>query len=58
MNLARVEHYFSQFLSVLEMEPNTRKIKLYNEDLENKLYNSSTYPSTIEVGQNILFVGT
>ncbi|EOH1647893.1 McrB family protein [Enterococcus faecium] len=58
MNLARVEHYFSQFLSVLEMEPNTRKIKLYNEDLENRLYNSSTYPSTIEVGQNILFVGT
>ncbi|HGF7174802.1 McrB family protein [Enterococcus hirae] len=58
MNLARVEHYFSQFLSVLEMEPSTRKIKLYNEDLENKLYNSSTYPSTIEVGQNILFVGT
>ncbi|WP_313907462.1 McrB family protein [Enterococcus faecalis] len=58
MNLARVEHYFSQFLSVLEMEPSTRKIKLYNEDLENKLYNASTYPSTIEVGQNILFVGT
>ncbi|MGY3777869.1 McrB family protein [Isobaculum melis] len=58
MNLARVEHYFSQFLSVLEMDPNSRKIKLYNEDLENRLYNSSTYPSTIKVGQNILFVGT
>lgn len=58
MNLARVEHYFSQFLSVLEMDPNSRKIKLYNEDLENRLYNSATYPSTIKVGQNILFVGT
>lgn len=58
MNLARVEHYFSQFLSVLEMEPNSRRIKLYNEDLENRLYNSATYPSSIKVGQNILFVGT
>lgn len=58
MNLARVEHYFSQFLSVLEMEPNSRYIKLYNEELENRLYNSASYPSTIKIGQNILFVGT
>ncbi|RKQ12775.1 ATPase [Lysinibacillus endophyticus] len=57
MNLARVEHYFSQFLSVLEMED--RKIlKLYNSDLEHRFYNSEQYPSQIKIGQNILFVGT
>lgn len=58
MNLARVEHYFSQFLSVLEMDSNDRVIHLYNSQLENRLYNSETYKSTISVGDNVLFVGT
>lgn len=58
MNLARVEHYFSQFLSVLEMEPGKRNISLYNRDLENRLYNSSSYPHEVSVGTNVLFVGT
>lgn len=38
MNLARVEHYFSQFLSVLELPEADRKIRLYNEDLGTRLY--------------------
>jgi hypothetical protein len=58
MNLARVEHYFSQFLSVLEMEHHRRYLRLYNEDLESSIYNSSQYPSRIKIGDNVLFVGT
>lgn len=58
MNLARVEHYFSQFLSVLEMAKGTKKLTLYNPQLEKRLYNSEKYPSTISIGENILFVGT
>lgn len=59
MNLARVEHYFSQFLSVLEIETGPRRVlKLYNEDLENRLYNSAQYPPVIPIGENVIFVGT
>lgn len=58
MNLARVEYYFSQFLSILEMDGVNRKVKLYNSDLENKLYNADKYPSEIIIRDNILFVGT
>lgn len=58
MNLARVEHYFSQFLSVLEMEPGKRVLRLYNDSLENRLYNSAQYSPTIPIGDNVLFVGT
>ncbi|GMA49418.1 hypothetical protein GCM10025857_07750 [Alicyclobacillus contaminans] len=58
MNLARVEHYFSQLLSVLEKEPGERRLQLYNRDLENRLYNAAQYPPEIEIGDNVLFVGT
>lgn len=58
MNLARVEHYFSQFLSVLEMDGKYRKLNLYNNELENRLYNSDQYPASISIGENVLFVGT
>ena len=59
MNLARVEHYFSQFLSVLEIESGPRRVlRLYNENLENRLYNSAQYPPTIPIGDNVIFVGT
>ncbi|TGE31298.1 AAA family ATPase [Desulfosporosinus sp. Sb-LF] len=58
MNLARVEHYFSQFLSVLEMEPSRRKIKVYNEEVQQRLYNGAEFPHTIPIGDNIIFVGT
>ncbi|NLY54391.1 MAG: AAA family ATPase [Firmicutes bacterium] len=58
MNLARVEHYFSQFLSVLEMDPARRRLRLYNEELLPRLYNSAYYPPSISIGDNVLFVGT
>ncbi|MFL0167263.1 McrB family protein [Candidatus Clostridium helianthi] len=58
MNLARVEYYFAQFLSILEMDSTKRKVTLYNNDLENKLYNADKYPSQITIRDNILFAGT
>ena len=58
MNLSRVEHYFSQFLSVLEMEGTNRALKLYNEEAQPRLYNGSEFPHTIPIGDNVLFVGT
>ncbi|MDM5326284.1 AAA family ATPase [Neobacillus sp. CF12] len=59
MNLARVEHYFSQFLSVLENEPGPQRVlQLYNGDLKGKLTNSAQFPPVIPIGDNVIFVGT
>lgn len=58
MNLARVEHYFSQLLSVLELPLSERKLRLYPEELSSRLYNSELYPATIQLGDNLLFAGT
>lgn len=58
MNLARVEHYFSQFLSILERPLNQRELRLYDKRYTNKLYNSNEYPDKIQVGDNIRFIGT
>ncbi|MBY7147563.1 AAA family ATPase, partial [Levilactobacillus brevis] len=58
MNLARVEHYFSQFLSILEMKSESRSIQLYNDELEARMYNKENYPASISIKNNILFVGT
>lgn len=38
MNLARVEHYFSQFLSILEMPEKSRVLRLYSSEYESRLY--------------------
>lgn len=57
MNLARIEHYFSQFISVLERNNSEREIRLYNSNIVH-LFNSDRYPSTIKIGSNIRFVGT
>lgn len=58
MNLSRVEHYFSQALSILEREESHRELRLYNDDLVDELGNSSYYKPSITVGDNVLFVGT
>jgi len=58
MNLAKVEHYFSQFLSVLEREAKDRVIHLYNEKLNGRVYNQNDYHPTLTLGENLLFVGT
>lgn len=58
MNLARVEHYFSQFLSILEKPVGNRRLRLYDEQYRGRLYNSAEYPDEIELQGNIRFVGT
>ena len=58
MNLARVEHYFSQFLSILERPLNQRELQLYDNQYIGRLYNSADYPSRIKIGDNIRFIGT
>ena len=58
MNLSRVEHYFSQFLSVLEGNENEKVIRLYNPNIESRVYNANDYPAEIKLGKNIIFVGT
>jgi energy-coupling factor transporter ATP-binding protein EcfA2 len=56
MNLARVEQYFSQFLSILEMPEKERKLELYDASIT--LYNSAEYKREIEIKDNIKFIGT
>lgn len=58
MNLARVEHYFSQFLSLLERPANQRELQLYDKQYSGRLYNSAEYPNRIKIGDNVKFVGT
>lgn len=60
MNLSRIEHYFSQFLSLLEMDNKSdRKLRLYNESNEDEDSNEENhYPSSITIPDNIRFVGT
>lgn len=58
MNLARVEHYFSQFLSILERPANQRELQLYDNQYTGRLYNSKDYPDKITIGDNIRFIGT
>lgn len=58
MNLARVEHYFSQFLSILERPVAQRELQLYDDQYSGRLYNSAEYPSRITLGDNIRFIGT
>lgn len=54
MNLSRIEHYFSQFLSLLEMDKQSdRKLRLYNDSNE-----ENHYPSSVTIPDNIRFVGT
>lgn len=58
MNLARVEHYFSQFISVLENNDSERYIQLYNSNLKERVYNSNIYPPKVLIRKNVIFVGT
>ena len=58
MNLARVEHYFSQFLSILEKPVGSRELVLYDEQYAGQLYNSSKYPQHVSIGDNVKFIGT
>ena len=58
MNLARPEHYFAQFLSVLEAPKEERFLTLYNPKLQGRVYNANLYPPRVKIGGNVLFAGT
>ncbi|MBB3155034.1 hypothetical protein FHS16_005141 [Paenibacillus endophyticus] len=54
MNLAQVEHWFSPFISLLELEKNKRLLQLYHPSVQCEY----AYPSEVDIGDNIIFVGT
>ena len=58
MNLARVEHYFSQFLSILELPVEKRYLRLYENSEASMTRNADVYPPIIHIGANVRFVGT
>lgn len=58
MNLARVEHYFSQFLSILERPLAQRTLRLYAGELAPQVANRDRYPPEVSLGPNVLFCGT
>ncbi|MBD8115016.1 McrB family protein [Priestia megaterium] len=56
MNLSQVEHWFAPFISLLELKPDERILRLYSEKAV--CHNRAEYPSTIRILDNICFVGT
>lgn len=55
MNLSQVEHWFSPFISILEIEERNRYLTLFNESsycVNNK------YKPKVKIGKNIIMVGT
>lgn len=64
MNLSRIEYYFSDFLSLMENEENTREIKLINIPL-NRIVEGTEIPyqaldqgHTLKIPKNVWFIGT
>ena len=64
MNLSRIEYYFSDFLSLMENEPDKREIKLLNVQLKNfkgginQGYKQLKRGHTLKVSPNVWFIGT
>lgn len=56
MNLAQVEHWFSTFLALLEVDENERFLQLYSKNA--RCINDNQYPHKIKIGQNLRFIGT
>jgi len=56
MNLSQVEHWFAPFLSILEKPEHDRLLHLYSENAV--CHNADLYPAHVNVGANVLFVGT
>lgn len=54
-NLSQVEHWFSPFISLLELDGDKRSLTLFNE---NSHCINNYYKSKINIGDNIIFVGT
>ena len=56
MNLAQIEHWFSSFISLLEIDEKDRYLNLYSKD--NICYNKEKYKHCIKLRNNIIFIGT
>lgn len=56
MNLSQIEHWFAPFISLLEQDSDSRELKLYSDKL--KIKNNDKYPSSINIGENVFFIGT
>lgn len=64
MNLSRIEYYFSDFLSLMENEPDKRQIQLTNvkiyrtKDSKNESYLGLQDNHTLHIPENVWFIGT
>ena len=64
MNLSRIEYYFSDFLSLMENEPDKRELRLLNvsisriEEGEKVPYVGLSEGHTIKIPSNVWFIGT
>lgn len=56
MNLSQVEHWFAPFLSLLELDAERRWLRLYSKDCQ--CHNNHKYKSKVNIGDNVIFVGT
>lgn len=56
MNLSQIEHWFAPFISLLELNERDRNLRLYSS--KSQCNNKDHYPSSVLIGNNILFVGT
>jgi hypothetical protein len=64
MNLSRIEYYFSDFLSLMENEPDKRELRLLNvsiartENGEKVPYSGLSEGHTLKIPRNVWFIGT
>ena len=58
MNLSRVEYYFADFLSVLELDPEDWKIELMPSSTKGKLPANFTDGCSVKILGNTWFIGT
>ena len=56
MNLSQIEYWFAPFVSILEKDLGDRKLHLYSK--YQRCINDEKYPSSIKIGNNVIFVGT
>jgi hypothetical protein len=57
MNLARVEHYFAQFLSLMELPASRRKLRIYSRGVGRPNDPFAAWRQ-LPIGDNVRFVGT
>ncbi|CAM4230817.1 hypothetical protein BAMA_06120 [Bacillus manliponensis] len=54
MNMSHIEHWFTPFLSLLQLDRKQRVLSLYNGDGKKEQH----IPAQIEIGDNVIFIGT